>query len=128
LYESLRDLLWQGRAGPVLSVSIEISGRRRSNTKKSTMMKTAFAYLTFAVAAVNAVELTMDTWDDYTAGKSVFVKVCRRLVRVHCSSCLWRLFLALELHVTSDYPCIFSPYLFDVLFNLKVLGALVRPL
>lgn len=38
------------------------------------MMKTVFALLGLVVATTNAVELTMDTWDDATAGKSVFVK------------------------------------------------------
>ena len=37
-------------------------------------MKTIFAFLSLAIAGTNAVELTAETWDDYTAGKAVFIK------------------------------------------------------
>lgn len=41
--------------------------------KSNTTMKTLFTVATFALGA-SAIELTPDTWDDATAGKTVFVK------------------------------------------------------
>ena len=37
-------------------------------------MKAVVAFLFTLLAATNAVELTPDTWDDATAGKTIFVK------------------------------------------------------
>jgi protein disulfide-isomerase-like protein len=40
----------------------------------SIIMKSAVAILLTLLAATNAIELTADTWDDATAGKTVFIK------------------------------------------------------
>jgi len=37
-------------------------------------MKTVIALLLTLLAATNAIELTPETWDDATAGKTIFVK------------------------------------------------------
>ena len=42
--------------------------------KKKTTMKAVVAFLLTLLAATNAVELTPETWDDATAGKTVFIK------------------------------------------------------
>jgi hypothetical protein len=44
------------------------------NIQTSMTMKSVVAILLSLLAATNALELTADTWEDATAGKTVFIK------------------------------------------------------